>query len=456
MFDILFNVVAFIVALGVLVTFHEYGHFWVARKMGVKVLRFSVGFGKPLWRKVGRVDNTEFVVAAIPLGGYVKMLDEREGKVAPEEVGRAFNRQNVWARIAIVAAGPIANLLLAIVVYWATFMIGVNGLVPLVGEAPEGTAAAKAGFQREDLILSIEGQEVETMNAVRLTLLDQMVDKGREVLSFQVREADGATVTRELDTRGLAILKQEGDVVRNLGITAWWPEVDPIIGEVHDGGAAKEAGLQSGDRIITADGEAIQTWRDWVLMVRKSPNKVLDLQVEREHQMLSLQLIPRAKKHGDLEYGFIGASENQSRALLEKSRTVVRYGPIDAFSEALVRTWRMTLLTFKMMGKLVMGEASMSNISGPITIAQIAGQTASVGLDQYLSFLALISVSLGVLNLLPIPMLDGGHLLYYSIEVLTRRPVSERIQLFGQQLGILLLAGLMSLAFYNDILRLLQ
>lgn len=454
MTDFLFSALAFVVALGALITIHEYGHFWVARKAGVKVLRFSIGFGKPLFSRTSETDNTEFVVAAIPLGGYVKMLDEREGPVAASEKHRAFNNQSVWARIAIVAAGPIANFLLAIAAYWLMFMIGISGVVPLIGGVDENSAAARAGFQAEDQITAIEDRETQTWNQVRLTLLDKSLESSG-LLEVTVKDIDGNTRLRTLEVDSASLLQGKGDVIGDLGLQHWWPDVDPVIGGVSEGGAAEAAGLQAEDRILQADGEDVLSWRDWVEVVRKSPGKPIELLIEREGQRLSLPVTPGVREQGAASVGFIGAWETQSRQLFDRIRTVVQHSPIDAVGAAITRTWDMTVLTVQMLWKLVVGQASIENISGPITIAQFAGQSASVGIDHYLGFLALISISLGVLNLLPIPMLDGGHLMYFFIEIFTRKPVSEKTQLFGQQIGMVLLAGLMSIAFYNDILRLI-
>ncbi|HBR96076.1 MAG TPA: RIP metalloprotease RseP [Gammaproteobacteria bacterium] len=451
--DLLFNVVAFLVALGALIAIHEYGHFWVARKAGVKVLRFSIGFGKPLYRRRGKIDDTEFVLAAIPLGGYVKMLDEREGPVAPQERHRAFNTQSVWARIAIVAAGPLANFLLAIVAYWVMFMIGISGVVPLVGSVDPGSSAARAGFQVEDTIMAVEGRDTRTWNEVRLTLLDESLNAGG-LLDVRVQDRDGNSRVRQVELDASAVLNGGADVISELGIRHWWPDVDAVIGGIHAGGAAEAAGLLVGDEVIRVNDTPIEYWRDWVKVVREHPGKTLDVDILREGQEQTLALTPGTRQQGTQPIGYIGAWETQSAGLFERVRTVVQYNPIDAMGIAVTRTWDMTVLTVQMLGKLVVGEASLENISGPITIAQFAGQSASVGLDHYLGFLALISISLAVLNLLPVPILDGGHLLYFFIEAIKGSPLSEKTQLFGQQIGMVLLAGLMSIAFYNDILRL--
>jgi len=463
----LFNLLAFIVALGVLVTIHEYGHFWVARRCGVKVLRFSVGFGKPLWMRRGKVDGTEYVIAAIPLGGYVKMLDEREAPVPVEERHRAFNRKSVWARIAIVAAGPVANFLLAIAAYWLTFVIGISGLQPLVGAVPAGSPAAAAGFAEEDRIVSVAGQPTPTWDSARLAIVEAALDAGSGVdaalagvasadgrVAVEVEDAYGLPQTRLLDI-GSELLKEEGDAVGKLGLAPWWPQIEPIIAGVQPEGAAARAGLRVGDRILSGDGERIDSWREWVDFVRARPQSDIALLIERDGAQLELHLRPARRETDDGEIGYIGAWEDQTVAQLERIRTVVRHDPLESLSHAVGRTWEMSSLTLRVLGKLLLGEAALSNISGPLTIAQYAGQSASIGLDHYLSFIALISISLGVLNLLPVPMLDGGHLLYFGIELVKGSPVSEQTQLWGQQLGMLLIMGLMGLALYNDLLRLL-
>ncbi len=454
MIDVLVSVFAFIVALGALITFHEYGHFWVARRLGVKVLRFSIGFGRPIWRRTGRVDDTEYVVAAIPLGGYVKMLDEREGPVEPAERGRAFNTQSLARRTAIVVAGPLANFILAIVAYWGTFVIGISGIVPLVGEVDPATPAGRAGFQTEDRILGINETETPTWARVRIVLLEEALhDEGP--LRIEVEEAGGTLALRTLVLPERSLLKDEGDFVRELGLSQWLPSVPALIGGVIEDGAAQAAGLRAGDLVVSADGTPIADWRHWVEYVRARPLQAIEVTIERDGQRLQLPLRPAERAADGAVIGYIGAYETASRELLSRLRTRVRHGPIEAVGEAVGRTWEITALTLRVLVKLVTGEAALRNISGPITIAQYAGQSASIGIDHFLNFLALISISLGVLNLLPIPVLDGGHLLYFLVEAVTRRPPSERLLLYGQQLGLVILIGLMGLAFYNDIARLM-
>ncbi len=453
--NVVVSALAFLVALGILISIHEFGHFWVARRVGVKVLRYSIGFGSALLRRNGRVDNTEYVLAAIPLGGYVKMLDEREGAVAPAEQHRAFNRQPLWARSAVVIAGPAANFLLAIIAYWIVMMIGISGVAPLVGTPVPDSSAARAGFKHEDLIVAVNGQKTQTWTDARIALLESSLNASAP-LQITVEDVSGQQVIRQLPVTQDEMLKSDGDAVANLGFRTWWPEVDPIIGEVIDGGAAAAAGLQAGDRIVSVDGEPIPSWRALVQVVQPNAGVALALTVKRGEQIVPITLTPESVVMGETSVGRIGVMETQSAGLASKAQVVVKHAPLAAFGEALRRTWDMSVLTVRMLGKLVVGQASLDNISGPISIAQFAGQSVSVGIDHYINFIALISISLAILNLLPVPMLDGGHLLYFAAEAIRGKPLSERVQLWGQQVGIVLLGGLMFLAFYNDIWRLFR
>ncbi len=453
--NVAFSAVAFIIALGILISIHEYGHFWVARKVGIKVLRYSIGFGKPLWKRTGKIDNTEFVVAAIPLGGYVKMLDEREGSVAVAEQHRAFNRQPLWARSAVVIAGPLANFLLAILAYWVVMMIGISGVAPLIGAPVPDSAAERAGFVFEDRIVAVNNNPTQTWTDARIALLESSFGDDA-VLQVEVEQADGQRQVRQLPVTQDQMLKSDGDAVANLGFRTWWPEVDPIVGDLVAGGAADLAGLQIGDKVVSVDAQPIRTWRELVDTVQPNADVALALVVERAGSMLELTMTPTPFDVGERVVGRIGIMETQSQTLSNKSEVTVRYPPAAAFGEAIKRTWNMSVLTIRMLGKLVVGQASLDNISGPISIAQYAGQSASIGIDHYINFIALISISLAVLNLLPIPMLDGGHLVYFAAEAVRGKPVSEQVQIWGQQLGIVVLGGLMFVAFYNDIWRLAQ
>ncbi len=456
MTDILYNIVFFIIAIGVLVTFHEYGHYWVARFLNVKVLRFSVGFGKPLfmWTRKKGEDDIEFAVAAIPLGGYVKMLDEREGPVKEEDRARAFNTQHVSKRIAIVAAGPLFNFILAIFLYWLVFIAGVEGTKPLIGVPVADTPAAQAGFKDEDEILKVGSTEVKTWQAFRLALIDHGIDGGD--LPIEVKSADQLITTRTLPIGDRNILDDDNDVIEQLGFSSWRPELLPVIGGVTREGAAENAGLKEGDRVISVNGKAIDNWDQLVEVVQANPGNALEFVFDREGQQQTLTVTPGVRKKDNKDSGYIGAYQYIPEEVISKLKTRVEYGVFGSFTKAVEKTVSMSLLTLRVLGKMLLGEAALENISGPITIATYAGITASIGITTYLSFLAIISVSLGVLNLLPVPMLDGGHLFYYLIELIKGSPVSERFEELGQQVGLALLIMLMGLAIFNDIQRLIN
>jgi regulator of sigma E protease len=454
---ILQSLLAFIVAIGVLVTVHEFGHFWVARRMGVKVLRFSVGFGRPLWRWRSNKDQTEYVIGSLPLGGYVKMLDEREGHVDRRELDYSFNRKSVWQRSAIVAAGPLFNFLFAILAYYLIFLAGIGGMKPVLGEVANPSLAHDAGLRQGDVILAVNGIETRTWEKARLVLLDQAVDADR--LRLQVQDEDLQISDRTVDISGLDFLQAEQiDLLGDLGIAPWQPNLPPIIDEVLADGAGERAGLQSGDRVVSLDGVEIDNSNRWIGMIRENPQTTMRLRIVRDGESMELELTPDLRDEDGARYGYIGVrSRVEIPESLRREMTVVeRYGPLEGFAQALDKTWRMTWLTLRVLGKLVTGEASVRNLSGPITIAHYAGISASIGLEPFLGFLAIISISLGVLNLLPVPMLDGGHLFYYLIEIFKGSPVSEQTEIIGQKIGIALLFCLMSIALYNDLLRLVE
>ncbi|MBU1214966.1 MAG: RIP metalloprotease RseP [Gammaproteobacteria bacterium] len=443
---------SFVVAIVVLVVFHEYGHYLVARWCGVKVLRFSVGFGKVIWSRVGR-GGTEWALSAIPLGGYVKMLDEREGDVPPNELRNAFNRKPVLQRMAIVVAGPLANLLLAVVLYWALFMYGVPGIKPVLGEIPPGTPAAVAALQTRSTIVSINGQATTSWQEVRWTLLELILQQRSATLELRVQAE--AVVVRELDMSGLSAADLDGDFMRKLGLLPYQPPVYPVIGQLTEDGAATRAGLRVGDRVLRVNGEVVTLWEDWVKVIRAHPEQVLQLEVERNGTRLDLSVEPEAVMDKGERIGRIGAGAQIDRNDFEAMLTEVRYPPLQALSEGARKTWETAIISLKMMGKMVLGEVSLKNLSGPITIADYAGQSAQMGLGAYVGFLALISISLGILNLLPIPLLDGGHLLYYSVEFFKGSPVSDDLWEAGQKVGIALLVTMMAFALYNDLSRLI-
>ena len=455
--SILYSILAFVAAIGILVTIHEFGHYWVARLCGVKVLRFSVGFGKPLWIKKAGPDQTEYVLAAIPLGGYVKMLDEREGDVAEDELKYAFNRQHVSKRIAIVAAGPVFNFLFAIAAYSLMYINGVNGIKPYIGEITKPGIAQSAGVQQKDLILSVNGIQTLSWEKARLTLMHEALDE--PVLNIQVQGKDLQIRDLQLDISRLNFLQEENaDLLKQMGFGMWRPQIPPQIDEVMAGGAAEAAGLQAGDKIKSLDGEKISNIRQWVDIIRANADKEILLVVQRDGRTEKLLIKPRPKMDDGQRIGYIGVRNVVviPDEMRQQLRVVEQYGVLDAVLEGADKTWQMSVLTLKVLGKLVVGEASVKNLSGPITIAKYAGLSAQIGLEQFFAFLAIISISLGVLNLLPVPMLDGGHLMYYCIEIIKGSPVSEGFEAVGQRIGMALLMMLMTIAIYNDVLRLVE
>ena len=451
---VLFSLAAFIVAIGVLVTVHEFGHFWVARRLGVKVLRFSIGFGKPLWKRTFGADDTELVIAALPLGGYVKMLDEREGDVDAAELPRAFNRQPVKTRIAVVVAGPAFNFLFAIFAYWAMFVTGVPGLKPVVGDVTPASYAFDAGFLSGDEILAVEGKSTPTWETAVLALLDAGLDD-LDIVAVTVRDADGQERHLQVYFETQDELLKKGGVLENFGLTPWQPPA--VIESLVANGAGERAGLLPGDRVVLADGVAINSWARWVDFVRARPDQDIAVQVNRGEEAVNLTIRPDVVTDAGEKIGRIGAyvqlPGDDERATM---RVVVRHGPLKAIPEAVNKTWEVTTLTLRTLWKMVSGKASVENLSGPITIAQYAGQSAAIGLAAFLGFLGIVSVSLGVLNLLPVLVLDGGHLLFYLVELVKGSPVTDAVQLAGQKIGIAMLLALMTLAFYNDVLRLLD
>jgi regulator of sigma E protease len=452
--NLLQTIAAFVIALGALVIVHEYGHYLVARLCGVKVLRFSIGFGLPLWkRRFGR-DQTEWVVAAVPLGGYVKMLDEREGEVAPQELDRAFNRKNVWRRFAVVIAGPIANFLFAILLYWLLFMHGVQEARPVVAAPQPGTPAASAGFESGETIRAINGEPVASWQEVRWHMLQLALE--RQQVKVEVINRNNQLNWRTLDLSPLDAEQLEGDTLTLIGLKLYRPEISPVIGQIVSGSVAEQAGLQPGDRILSANGRSIASWDALVEMVRTHPGLELRLTYQRGGERGELALFPQTVQQNGSTVGRIGAAAKLDQQAMEKLVTVVRYGAATALAKAVEKTWDTSVFSLRMLGRMLIGQVSWKNLSGPVTIADYAGQSAQLGLVSYLSFLALISISLGVLNLLPIPLLDGGHLMYYTVEIFKGSPVSDRMMEIGQKLGLTLLLVLMAFAFYNDINRLIS
>ena len=451
--NIAVTIAAFVLALGVLIVIHEFGHYLVARLFGVKVLRFSIGFGRALWRFQRGRDQTEWVVAALPLGGYVKMLDEHEGPVRPEEAHRAFNRQSVWRRIAIVAAGPAANFLLAIAFYWMLFVGGVQEAKPIVGAPERGTVAEAAGLVRGERILKINGEPMASWQQVRWRLLQLAVEKLPARL--EVIDAKQRLTWRTLDLSTFDLEGLDGDPLARLGLKLDRPDIAPVVGSLVAGGIAEEGGLRPGDRIVSIDGGEVRLWEDVVRAVRRRPGEKVQLEIRRGEERIDIRLIPETVQQNGERIGRIGAAPLIDPESMKNLVTVVRYAPVAAFGMALERTWETSAFSLKMLGKMVIGQVSWKNLSGPVTIADYAGQSAQLGIGAYVAFLALISISLGVLNLLPIPLLDGGHLLYYVVEIFKGSPVPERVMELGQRLGLALLLFLMAFAIYNDFNRLL-
>ncbi|MDO6562609.1 sigma E protease regulator RseP [Amphritea sp. 1_MG-2023] len=449
--DILNTVVALIVTLGILVTIHEYGHFWVARRCGVKVLRFSVGFGKPLVRWRDRRD-TEYVIAMIPLGGYVSMLDEREGRVEPELLDQAFNRKPVLQRIAIVAAGPIVNLIFAVLVYWAMFVSGVEKVVPVIGSVVPQSIAEQAGLSAGVEIVSVAGRATQSWDDVNMALVTYLGESA--VVPLTVRQGlTGAPREYRLDLSGWDFDPETQSPLAALGVKPFRPVYPAEIGQLVSEGAASKAGLLVGDKVTSIDAAPVSEWLQLVTIVRQHPGQTLQLGVERNGQLLSLKITPDEKQDQQGVIGYIGAGVAAVEWPPEMLRQV-RYGVLDSVTHAASKTWQMMSLTLDSIWKMLKGILSVKNLSGPITIAKVAGASAASGVEAFAGFLAYLSISLGILNLLPIPMLDGGHLLYYAVELLRGRPVSEKVQMIGLRLGMAILFSLMGVAIFNDLMRL--
>ncbi|MGB5291135.1 MAG: RIP metalloprotease RseP [Lysobacterales bacterium] len=445
-----------LVALGLLITFHEFGHYWVARRMGVRVLKFSIGFGKKIWSRTGR-DGTEYVIAAIPLGGYVKMLDEREGEVNEADLDEAFNRKSVWARIAIVAAGPVFNLIFTLFAFWLMFLVGMPESRPVVGEVTG--IAASSGIKAGDRIVSLNGEETETWSHAVLGLITPALD--REQVTLELENANGAKrqVVLKLDKLGSDF--QEEKALEGIGIAPWRATLPAIVGEVSPDSPAFRAGFKVNDRIVKVGGEEVPDWA-WVgALVQKhgAVDQPLSIEVERGLGNLELSVIPVESSTGTFSKRLIlgvtnKAPDDKLQAEVSRAYFLHKYGLFDGFGAAASEMWRLTGSTLGLLGRMLTGTASVKNLSGPISIAQFANSSANAGVSSFLFFLGAISLSLGILNLLPIPVLDGGHLLYYLIELAKGSPVSEQIQAKGQYIGLLALFGLMGIAFFNDILRL--
>lgn len=456
--SILNSLLAFVAAIALLVAIHEYGHYLVARLAGVKVLRYSIGFGQVLWSRRAGPDQTEYCVSAIPLGGYVKLLDERDCAVSFAERGRAFNRQSGPVRMAILFAGPAFNLVFAVLAYTLMFMHGVPGIRPVIGAVEPDSLAASAGLREGDTIVAVGGRPVRTWESATLGILDELLANGSIGLEVSGKDAAGSPAPRAvvLQTAGReSRLTEPGKLFVELGFEPWKPVPDAVIGELTAGGPAERAGMQPGDRVLAVDGLAVDNWPHWVELVRARPAQVVDVRLQRNSEALDLAIEIEAVDTDSGRIGRIGATVQVSPGQFDHMRAEERYTPVSALQRATVRTWEMSILTLRMIWRMVVGDVSVKNISGPINIAQYAGYSASIGVSAFLGFLAVVSISLGVLNLLPVPMLDGGQIVYTLAEQIKGSPLSERAQMIGQQVGLGLLLLLMSFAFYNDISRLL-
>ena len=459
------TILAFIATIGILVTIHEYGHFQVARWCGVKVLRFSVGFGKPLFTKVFGKDKTQFILAAIPLGGFVKMLDERELEAeraenpqaahieyAETDLKRAFNRQAVWKRMLIVSAGPAANLLLAIALYWLLFMQGVAGVKPIIGEVEANSAAYIASLSSGELVKSINGEPVKSWQDARWVLLKQSLE--RPSVEMEVLNTNNEQIFLTISFVGIN-QDPEIDILKRLGIAEAQPWVAAIISEVLPKSAAQKAGLQANDRVTSINGLPVNDWQSMVQIIQASPNKSLTFKVLRQQQTLEITATPEAIHDNGKTVGRLGASAKPSQTEIDKMLININYSPAQSMYQALKKTWTTSTFSLKMLWKMLTGKVSVKSLSGPVTIATIAGESANLGIKPFLEFLALVSISIGVLNLLPIPVLDGGHLMYYIAEIVKGSPVSTKTMLAGQKIGFGLLGLLMTIAIFNDFNRLI-
>ena len=449
--DALWNLFSFIIALGILVTIHEYGHFWVARKLGVKVLTFSVGFGKPLLQKVGK-DGVRYVLAAIPLGGYVKMLDEREPdqEISEEDKPFAFNRKSVWARMAIVLAGPIANFLLAIFLYWCIFMMGTDGLKPVVGNVPESSIAFNAGLLQDDLIVAVDGEAIVTTQDLVEGLAKRLGDKYRLILNVK-RKGSSQNKNIYLDLQTWQVDDEKPEILHSLGIYHPRENISTEVASLSEGKAAMNAGIEVGDMITMIDGQSVDKWIEMVVIIRSMPGKSTTLQVDRNGELMEISVVIGSQEDEGETVGLLGVGPVPfDRALYIVTQESGIFG---SFVLACETAYKKIVLTTQLFKKLVVGDISHKGISGPLSIAQGAGASASYGLVAFLSFLAIISVNLGFINLLPVPMLDGGHLLYFVIEAIKGKPLPEKVQEFGLQVGMMLVFALMAIAIFNDISR---
>ncbi|MFC4312210.1 RIP metalloprotease RseP [Steroidobacter flavus] len=453
----LISAIGFVIAIGILVSVHEFGHYWVARRLGIKVLRFSIGFGKPLWQRTGKdADQVEYVIAAIPLGGYVKLLDEREGDVPAHELPRAFTRQPVWKRIAVLLAGPVFNLIFAVFLYWVLFTAGVPAPRSIVGEITPNSIAANAGLRYEDHIVQVAGKPTDTWEDATLGIIQDLTDDG--TIHMRVRGVDGSERDLELVTGNRSReLTQPDALLPGLGFDIWQPRVPAVVATVMDNTAASRAGIKKGDEILQIDDHPIEDFSQLVAQVKPNPGRAVTLQIRRDGQVITVPLTIGESDAGGKRIGLIGIGpENKpikTGRTVEDMVALQKYGVIGSIGHAAAKTWDTSVFTLRIVGRIVTGNVSLKAISGPISIAETTGFAIRQGWRFFLSTLALISISLGVLNLLPIPILDGGQIVYQLAELVKGRPVSERAQQLGQSIGIAMLILMMTLAFYNDIVR---
>jgi len=445
----LINLLSFVVAISILIAIHEYGHYIVGRWSGMKVLRFSIGFGKPIWLRRSGKDNTEYCLASIPLGGYVRFLDSREGPVEPEDEGRAFNQRPIAARIATLLAGPLFNFLFAIVAYWVLFMPGAMVMKPAIGEVVADSYADRAGLQYGDKIVAVGDRQTNDWESALVAILDTMVSSGEIPLMLE-DERGGQRLALLSVGEDATRLTEPGALFDGLGFGVWQPL--SRVGQLTPGGAAERAGIRAGDELTSVGGESVRVWTDLLTVVRSRPGETVDVEYIRDGYQSSVNLTLGEEGTGDERRGLIGIGLADDTAGYYYRRT---YSLLESLSAAVDKTWTSTLFTMRMLGRMVTGDVSIKNISGPINIAQFAGESAERGPSYFLGFLAIISISLGVLNLLPIPVLDGGQIVYQLVEMVKGSPLTDRAQMLGQQIGILALLLLMSFAFYNDIARIL-
>ncbi len=452
--SVLISIAGFLVAISILVTVHEFGHFWVARRMGVKVLRFSIGFGKPLYKRTGK-DGTEYVIASIPLGGYVKMLGESdEAEITDENRHQAHNRASVYRRFAIAIAGPMFNFIFAIMAYWLLFVVGVQGIKPLIGEVVPDSPAAIAGIKSGDEIIDVNGNDSPIWDVVLQTLIPSLIDEKR--VNLTLRDKNGYDREVQLDFNEPMDKIEPAEIFLKLGMRPWRPPIQPVIGVVQEDSPAALAGIRTGDRIVRINGMKITDWQDLVEQISTHPDTDMDVTVQRNNENLALVLHTRSIVRDGKTIGQMGVLPKEFGKIPDNMKVKYQYPVTISAIKAIENTWDKSVFTLRMIGKIITGEVSIKNLSGPINIAVYAGYSISSGWLRFLDFLAIISISLGVLNLLPIPMLDGGHLMYYLIEMVKGSPVSETAMDIGFRIGVVILVMLMSIAFYNDILRILN